>query len=168
MQAVHESGHVLAALATGGEIQNIALHPLEFSRTDVAPNPHPLLVVWAGPLLGGMLPLILWVVAAAMKLHHVFLLRFLAGFCLIANGVYIAAGSLNRIADAGDMLRLGTPIWVLWLFGIATVPLGFMLWHRQARHFGFGRDGAAVHRSSVFTAAVALALLLVLGLVAGS
>ena len=28
MQAVHELGHILAALATGGSIANVELHPL--------------------------------------------------------------------------------------------------------------------------------------------
>ncbi len=49
MQAVHELGHVLGAVATGGRVTEVVLHPCTISRTDVHPNPHPLLVVWPGP-----------------------------------------------------------------------------------------------------------------------
>ena len=52
MQAVHESGHVLGALLTGGKIATVVLHPLTISHTELIDNPHPLCVVWAGPLVG--------------------------------------------------------------------------------------------------------------------
>jgi hypothetical protein len=44
MQAVHESGHVLGARLGGGTVAQVVLHPLTISRTDLAANPHPLLV----------------------------------------------------------------------------------------------------------------------------
>ncbi len=52
MQAVHEAGHVLVARLTGGKVIKVALHPLIVSRTDLGENPHPLAVVWGGPLVG--------------------------------------------------------------------------------------------------------------------
>jgi hypothetical protein len=48
MQAVHESGHVLGAWLTGGQVARVVLNPLTISRTDVRENPKPLIVVWAG------------------------------------------------------------------------------------------------------------------------
>lgn len=139
MQAVHELGHVAGAWITGGRVENVALHPLTISRTDVSDNAQPRLVVWAGPLTGTLIPVALWSVAATAKLEEAFLLRFFAGFCLIANGLYIGAGSFDGVGDCGDMLRHGSPIWTLWLFGLLTAPLGLALWHGQAKHFGFGR-----------------------------
>ena len=50
MQAVHELGHVLGAILTGGRVTTVVLHPLTISRTDVFPNPHPLIEVWAGAI----------------------------------------------------------------------------------------------------------------------
>ena len=50
MQAIHELGHVVGALATGGSITRVVLHPLQISRTDVLPNPQPGVVVWLGPI----------------------------------------------------------------------------------------------------------------------
>lgn len=58
MQAVHELGHVAAALATGGTVERVVLHPLTISRTDVADDSYPLVTVAAGPLLGVVLPLL--------------------------------------------------------------------------------------------------------------
>ena len=57
MMDVHELGHVVGAVATGGRVEKVVLDPLTISRTDVLPNPNPLLVVWAGPIVGVLLPL---------------------------------------------------------------------------------------------------------------
>ena len=73
-----------------------------------------------------------------------FVSRFFAGFCLIANGAYIAFGSFDRIGDCGEMLRYGSRTWQLWLFGAITIPTGFWLWHRQGIHFGFGSANGKV------------------------
>src|SRR5207244_10528916 len=89
MQAVHESGHVVGAWLTGGRVDKVVLHPLTISRTDLAHNPHPLPVVWAGPIVGIVIPLLLWASAARLGMPGTFVLRFFAGFCLLANGLYI-------------------------------------------------------------------------------
>jgi hypothetical protein len=135
MQAVHELGHVAGAAVTGGRVVRVVLHPLAISRTDVAPNPRPLVVVWAGPIVGVLAPLAVWGVWRTLRIPAAFVLRFFAGFCLVANGAYLAGGSLGGIGDCGEMLRHGTPIWTLWLFGAVTIPLGLRLWHGQGRHF---------------------------------
>src|SRR3954467_14258183 len=92
MQAVHEFGHVCGAWTTGGRVERVVLHPLTISRTDLAENPAPPAVVWAVPVLGVVLPLVVWLAAAAAKRPAAFVLRFFAGFCLLANGLYIAVG----------------------------------------------------------------------------
>jgi len=40
MQALHETGHVLGAWLTGGQVVKLVLNPLAISRTDVSPNPR--------------------------------------------------------------------------------------------------------------------------------
>jgi hypothetical protein len=57
----------------------------------------------------------------------------------LANGVYIGVGSIQGVGDAGDMLRAGSPIWSLWLFGLVTVPLGLFLWNVLGPRFGLGK-----------------------------
>ena len=107
MMIVHEAGHCVAALLTGGEIERVVLHPLAFSRTDVIDNPHPLTVAWAGALVGVTLPLTMLGVAKAFHLSIVYLLRFFAGLCLLTNGLYLGVGVLWRVGDAGDLLNYG-------------------------------------------------------------
>src|SRR5437870_4599390 len=97
MQAVHEFGHVAGAWLTGGQVARVVLHPLTISRTDLDDNPRPLLVVWAGPLCGVLLPLAAWGIVALGRCLGGYLLRFFAGFCLIANGAYIGVGSFDGL-----------------------------------------------------------------------
>jgi hypothetical protein len=130
MMAVHELGHVLGAYVSGGTVSRVVLHPLTISRTDLSYNPHPGIVVWLGPLIGASLPLVI-----AYTIPHRFLFLqnvaiFFAGFCLVANGAYISVGVVNRVGDCDEMLRTGTPAWAMILFGICTVSIGLLLWHR--------------------------------------
>jgi hypothetical protein len=149
MQATHESGHILAAWLTGGRVERVILQPLAISRTDVSPNPSPLVVAWAGPIVGAALPLLLAIIcrwrfrpprvsggaadAAQVPLRRVvdprLLVDFFAGFCLIANGAYIGVGSFDRIGDAGDLLRHGSPQWLLIAFGLVSSVTGLFVWH---------------------------------------
>src|SRR6516165_12778930 len=75
MQAVHEFGHVLGAWVTRGRLSRVVLHPLTISRTDLSHNPSPLVVVWAGPVIGVVIPLLIWAGAAAARLPGAFVLR---------------------------------------------------------------------------------------------
>lgn len=160
MQAAHEAGHVLVARLTGGEVIKVALHPLIVLRTDLGENPQPLAVVWGGPLVGSVLPLLVFAVAAACRAPGVYLFRFFAGFCLVANGVYIGTGWwFADGADPSVMTENGSPAWMLVLFGLLAAPLGLYLWHRQGPHFGLG---AAKGNVSLWAAVISAALFLVL------
>ena len=162
MQVVHEAGHVLVARATGGEVIRVALHPLIVSRTDLGANPHPLAVVWGGPVLGSLLPLVAFALAAVCRVPGVYLFRFFAGFCLAANGTYIGIGWL--LADGADpwvMREHGSPAWLLVAFGLVAVPLGMYLWHRQGPHFGLGTgNGKVDRRAAIVSAGLLLALVM--------
>jgi len=146
MQAVHELGHCVGAWATGGTVEQVVLHPLAISRTDVNPNPWPLIVAWMGPVFGVLLPVFIWGVFVAFCSPFAWLPRFFAGYCLIANGIYIGVGSFEGIGDAGDIVRHGSPVWVLWLFGLVTVPTGLSLWNGLGPHFGFGISAPPIDR----------------------
>lgn len=161
MQAVHELGHVAALWATGGSVSRIVLHPLTISRTDPGDNPHPLPVVWAGPLFGVLLPLAALGVSQVLHLSGTHLLRFFAGFCLIANGCYLGVAPLDAVGDAHTLLVLGAPVWQPALFGLVTVPAGLYLWHGQGKHFRREnvRPVGAVIVSVLLVAAVAVEML---------
>lgn len=163
MQVVHEFGHVLGAWISGATVVRVVLNPLTISRTDVGPNPHPLIVVWAGPVLGIVLPLACWAIATRLPVSWSFLLRFFAGFCCLANGWYIGLGSFEGIGDCGEMLRHGSSRWQLWLFGAIVAPLGLLLWHGQGRHFGLGRHAPEISNRQALASCVVCAALLCFG-----
>lgn len=165
MQAVHEFGHVIGAWLTGGHVNRVVLYPTVISRTDFSINPHPLIVVWAGPLVGSLLPLAIWGLAIALWRRGGYLFRFFAGFCLIANGTYIGVGSFYRIGDAGDMLRYGSSPWQLWLFGIVTIAAGLLLWNGLGAHFGFGQTNGHVSRNASIGSLIASSTIVIVELI---
>jgi hypothetical protein len=165
MQAAHELGHVLGAFLTGGTTATVVLHPLTISRTEMSDNPHPLIVVWAGPLVGVMLPLTLWGLLELTRVPGAFVARFFAGFCLISNGTYLGAGSFVAAGDCGEMLRQGSPVWVLRVFGAVAVPVGFWLWNGQGPKFGLGDTQGMVSHRVAYGSLVIFSLLVLLGLI---
>jgi hypothetical protein len=160
MQAAHEFGHVLGAWLTGGAVRKVVLLPWTLSRTELSVNPDPRTVAWAGPVVGALAPLLAWVVAAGRRWRHAYLLRFFAGFCLIANGAYLGGGAVEQLGDAGDLRRHGAELWQLFGFALLTVPAGLGLWHRQGADFGFGAARGRVDPRAAYAVA-ALAVLLV-------
>lgn len=167
MQAVHELGHVLGAWATGAQVTQVVLSPTTISRTDVANNSRPLIVVWAGPIIGVGLPLVIWSLAQAASLPGAFVLRFFAGFCLLANGLYIGLGSFGRVGDCGEMLRHGSSQLQLWLFGAVTAPIGLALWNQQGASFGLGAAHGQVSHAMAYASLGWCLALLVLGFAVG-
>ncbi len=147
IQAVHEFGHVLGAWITGGKVSKVVWHPLTISRTDLSDNPNPLFVVWAGPVVGVLMPLASWGLAVALRGPGTFVNRFFAGFCLITNGAYIAFS--------------------LWLFGAITMPIGLWIWHRQGEHFGLGPAKGQVSRGAAYRCLAASIILVVIALTFG-
>jgi hypothetical protein len=159
MMVAHESGHVLHAAVSGGRVVRVVLDPLAFSRTDVSPNPHPVFVAWGGMVWGALLPTLAWLIAWAARWRLAFLLRFWAGFCLLANGVYAETGAMVPAGDAEDLLRMGVPRQALVLVGAPLAACGLMLWNGLAPRFGLaGSQGP--ERGAVWAAAGALAVLL--------
>lgn len=150
MMAVHELGHILGALATGGSIECIVLHPLAISRTDVSPNPSPGIVVWLGPILGCLIPLALLAAAFGRQPLLRNSIQFFAGFCLIANGTYIALGSFDQIGDSGVMLKTGSPHWLLLAFGLLTIPSGFYFWHKLGHLSDFAKNTSLISQTAAY------------------
>jgi len=157
LQAVHELGHVAAAYATGGTVSKVVLHPLAISRTDTSGSSQTALVLWGGPAMGVGLPLVLFWIWKAASLGWDYLVQFFAGTCLVANGAYIAVGWYRGIGDAGDLVREGSPPWLLCLLGASAVVGGLGLWNGLGPNFGLG---AAKGKVSYPAAWLSTALLL--------
>lgn len=164
MMAVHELGHVLHALASGGRVERVVLHPLSISRTDVSPNPRPQFVAWGGAIWGTLIPLALLGVVRFTARKCTYLAAFFAGFCCLANGLYLAVGSFGGVGDAGDLLRYGAAHWQLWLFGVPVSVFGLWLWNGLGPHFGLGRARGEVDRSATIMLGATFTLIVILEL----
>src|SRR5262249_32932220 len=100
MMAVHEFGHVLNAMLSGGRVERVLLHLLAIARTDVSANPHPQFVAWGGAIWGTAIPLVLLAIVRIAARQYAYLAAFFAGFCCLANGLYLGAGSFGGVGDA--------------------------------------------------------------------
>ena len=144
MQLLHEAGHVFAAWWFGIEIVQFHFGLLTVSYTMLDESGQTsnalLAATWAGPIAGMLLPLAFWGVAAAIRFRGTFLLRFLAGFCLVANGCYLLFGPADGFADTGVLLTHGATRWQLVVTGWIAMIGGFLLWNGQGKYFGIGKE----------------------------
>ncbi len=85
MTLAHECGHIVGGMISGASLTDFDLAPWRMPYSLHAPDPYPLVTLWAGPLFGVTLPLI---AAAIIRQRWAW---FIADFCcLIANGGYLA------------------------------------------------------------------------------
>lgn len=168
MQVVHEQGHVLVAWISGMTVVDVILHPLRISETVIEPKPVPTAVIWAGPVVGSVIPGILWGLDRSLRGKKDLpeaCLRFFAGFCLLANGAYLGSAFQMPVGDAFDLVQGGTPLWQLGLFGLIGMGLGLWCWDSLRPRLGIGRDAAPISGKSAALTALALAILLLIELV---
>lgn len=167
MMVVHECGHVVAACITGATIEQVVLHPLSISRTDLGENPNPLLVSWTGALVGSVVPLMAWALVQWCAVKWSPMVRFFAGFCQVANGVFLGFGAWTGDGDAGDLLRAGAASWQLICFGFFAIAVGLWLWHGLGSAFALRNNPVRISwhsmaaTSILFSATVILEVLLV-------
>lgn len=139
MTFTHESGHLVGGWLSGGELLEFDLLPWHLPHSRFHPDPQPLVTLWAGPVLGVVVPISLaWVI----RRNWAF---FIADFCLLANGAYIAAGWIagDTLLDATRLLDQGAHPAMLVLYSLMTIPLGYVRFRRDCvRAFGRPPSGA--------------------------
>lgn len=162
MMAVHELGHVLHLRVSGGTVDRVLLHPLAISYTQPGKNPHPLVVAWGGAVWGCMIPLGILASVRLLARPWTYLAAFFAGFCLIANGAYLAGDALLRGGDGRELVAHGSPPWLLVVSGVTAIAAGLLLWNGLSTHFGLGEARGQVDRRAAVGTAVALLVLLLL------
>ena len=134
MLAVHELGHVLSAWCSGATVVRVVMLPISYTET--AHVEYPLFVYGAGAVVGVIFPVLLWLIVRQFRWKTVYLFRFFAGFCLVANGAYIGLDfSVTGPTDAGLLIEHGAHRLLLVIFGIVCVATGLFLWHGQSRFF---------------------------------
>lgn len=164
MMAVHELGHVVHLWLSGGTVNYVVLHPLAISYTHPGSDPHPLLTAVGGSLWGCVLPLAVFGLVRRAAPSRAYLARFFAGFCLVANGAYLAADAFMRGGDARQLIQYGTPPWLLVLLGVPAVAAGLWLWNGLGPKFGLGAGPSHVNRRDAVAVGLTLAAVVALEL----
>ncbi len=118
----HEIGHLLGGWLGGGTLRQADLRPWALPHSHFDPDPHPLLTLWAGPLFGIAFPL---AIAAASRRDWV---SFIAHFCLLANGCYLAAAWLDGGAhlDTTRLLAYGASPLEIIAYCVVTISWGYV------------------------------------------
>ena len=89
MTFTHEVGHIVGGRCCGGTLIDVDLLPWHLPYSLFDPDPRPLVTLWSGPILGAVVPL-----GLALLIRRLWM-WFIANFCLVANGSYIATGWIS-------------------------------------------------------------------------
>jgi hypothetical protein len=121
MAWTHEIGHLLGGWIGGATLVDYGLAPWQLPYSLHQPDPNPLLTLWAGPLFGVGFPIC---IALAARRRWVW---FIADFCLVANGIYLAVAwvSSDPHLDTPRLLAAGTSPILIAAFCILTVGFGY-------------------------------------------
>lgn len=121
MTVSHETGHLIGGLVSGATLVDFDLAPWRLPYSLHAPDPHPLVTLWCGPLFGVAVPL-----CAAILLKRPWL-TFVASFCLVANGAYLALAwvSGDPLLDTARLLRAGASPLSISAFCAVTIGFGY-------------------------------------------
>lgn len=127
MTLTHEAGHVLGGWCSGGTLIAYDLRPWKLPYSLFAPDPQPLVTLWAGPLLGVLVPLAF---AATVRRDGVW---FIAHFCMLANGVYLAAAWISQdpYLDTPRLLQEGAHPASIAIYCAVTIGLGYFAFRRS-------------------------------------
>ena len=122
MTLVHESGHVLCGWSCGGTLQNADFLPWHLPYSIFEPDPHPLITLWGGPVLGVLIPI---AVAWLFRWDEFW---FIAFFCLLANGMYLATAwiSGDRYLDTPKLLEHGAFPVTIGIYCLVTIGFGYL------------------------------------------
>jgi len=126
MLIAHECGHIIGGLASGATLTDYDLAPWRMPYSLYSPDPHPLITLWSGPLLGVVAPIGL---AAVLRQRWAW---FIADFCLLANGGYLAMAwiSGDRFLDTPRLLAAGANRATIVVYCVLTIGLGYA-WFRS-------------------------------------
>lgn len=137
MTFTHEVGHIIGGWYSGGTLITADLLPWHLPYSIFNPNPMPLVTLWSGPILGVLIPLATAVVIRRESSW------FVANFCLLANGTYIALAwsSSDQYLDTPQLLENGAhPVTIL---GYCVLTIGFgYIGFRQSCNFILSRPDA--------------------------
>ncbi|QDV61047.1 MraY-like glycosyltransferase [Crateriforma conspicua] len=131
MTMTHEFGHIVGGMACGATLTDFDLAPWRMPYSLHSPDPHPLVTLWAGPLLGVAVP---FIGAALVRKRWAW---FIADFCLIANGGYLALAWLSgdRFLDTPRLLAAGAHPGSIVVYCMVTIGVGYVWFRSDCIHF---------------------------------
>lgn len=131
MTFTHECGHIVGGMIAGATLTAFDLAPWRMPYSLHSPDPHPLVTLWAGPLLGVAVPL---TAAAIIRSRWAW---FIADFCLIANGGYLAIAWLSgdRFLDTPRLIAAGAPPASIVVYCILTIGFGYAWFRSDCTYF---------------------------------
>ena len=127
MTFTHEMGHIIGGTCCGGSLQSADLLPWHLPYSIFDPDPFPLVTLWAGLIIGILAP-----VAVAMIIQRD-CMWFIANFCVLANGAYIATAwfSGDRYLDTPKLLEHGASPIAIALYCLLTLGFGYVGFRRS-------------------------------------
>jgi len=131
MTITHEGGHLLGGWCCGGTLRAADLWPWHLPYSLFEPDPRPLVTLWSGLLIGVAFPLAM---ACVVRRDWMW---FIAYFCSIANGTYVATAwwSGEWYLDTSRLLEHGASPFAIAGYSLLTIGLGY---------FGFRRSLLAI------------------------
>lgn len=127
MTFTHEMGHIVGGMCCGGSLKSADLLPWHLPYSIFDPDPYPLVTLWAGLLLGPMVPL---VIALIVRQDWTW---FIANFCVLANGAYIATAWLSGDShlDTQRLLEEGASSLSIVIYCLTTIGFGYVGFRRS-------------------------------------
>ncbi|MGB7347868.1 MAG: M50 family metallopeptidase [Pirellulaceae bacterium] len=157
MTLLHELGHIAVGCAAGGNLSGYELRPWHLPRSLFSTNPHPLLTLWAGPILGCT---VLLLAAAATKRTSLWLV---AWFSVVANGLYLLLGYYagDSELDSIKIIQAGTPTWIVLVVGTVMTVAGYAGFRGESRRW-LATNAPPIAKRTLAISAGVLACLVVL------
>ncbi len=122
MTFTHEMGHIIGGTCCGGTLQSADLMPWRLPYSIFEPDPLPSVTLWAGLILGALIPV---VVAMIVPRDWTW---FIANFCVLANGTYIATAwiSGDHYLDTPKLLEHGSSPISIAVYCVLTIGFGYL------------------------------------------
>ena len=127
MTFTHEAGHIVGGWASGGTLRDAHLMPWELPYSSFEPDPWPLVTLWSGPILGALVPFALVAIVRRQWMG------FIAHFCLLANGCYLAIAWMtgDNMLDTPKLLARGSHPATIAAYCLLTIGIGYVGFRRQ-------------------------------------
>ncbi len=127
---IHESGHALNAVLSGGSVNRITLSPLSWCYASTSGG-NRMFVVCGGFLWQTALPTVILVLLWCFKSRLSLWALFLALVSFAPSGIYMIIGAVAGIGDGGRLIKYGIPPFVLLTVGsillLCCLPLALPL-----------------------------------------